>query len=478
MGLSAVHMDAKKFLVGTVLLFVPLVAAAQVTIEDSFVDESGNLIVEETALAPAGTVSCFDYYTFGSVQAKLTAPVTGTVSGAPITFSGTLTNENPYPIVDGSLYVKIFKSRGPQNDGNGPDVVDQFFAVGDVAIPAKGSAPVSFSWRVPSYAQSGEYQLATFFVTSRKFNLLGLSFTDDVVGNTVPFTVSGERGTGVAFDKARVTVDGDPYFFAAFPPRTSSSEPVTVTARVRNTTSESQNVSVMWTVYQWDLLLRKNAVQEETKSVMVPAGGSALVSITISDTRFPVYLAVATLSWKDTKSIIGVRFVREGVNRTRINFPGVMAFPLVKGQEATLFSCLHNSGSAPSVPNGRLELTLLDTEGNLIHNYVYTGDVTGAMMGVVETFVPRKTYDKFVLEARLYEGNTFIDEARLEYDCRKIDPSTCVAGAAGAFSFFDFLSGSGALGTGVAILVIILLLLLALFLRKWLGAPKVSSLEQ
>ncbi|MBI4088460.1 hypothetical protein HY418_03745, partial [Candidatus Kaiserbacteria bacterium] len=287
----------------------------------------------EPVAPPANTVSCFDYYTFGSVQANLTAPVVSTVSGTAITFSGKLQNNNPYPIVDGALYVKIFKSRGSTNDGNGPDVVDQFLVKGDIVIPANGSAPLSFQWKVPSYAASGDYQLATFFTSSRKFNLLGLSFTDDVVGNTVPFKVVGEARGIVKFDKASVTINDSSYHFAAFPPRVSASEPATLKAKVRNTSGTAQTAVISWVVYQWDAQLRENAVQEETRQVSVPANSSTDVSITVRDTTYPVYLAVGTLKWQDTQSVIGARFVRDGVDRTRINFPGIMSFPLVAGQE-------------------------------------------------------------------------------------------------------------------------------------------------
>lgn len=382
-------------------------------------------IEESVFVTVPGTVSCFDYYRFGSVETHIAAEVASVVSGVPIAFSGTIENTNPYPIVDGTLYVKIFRARAGGFDANGHDVVDQFVALSDVTIPARGRVPVSFSWQVPSAMRSGEYQVATFFMTSRKFNLMGLSFTDDVVGGTARFTVSGEETSGLQFDKASITVAGEDYQFASFPPRVSTSEPIEVRAIVRNTTSAPQRANVTWAVYQWDAQLRENAVQEEAQTVDVPAQGSAPVTIKIVNAQYPVYLAVGTVSWKDTKSIVGVRFVREGQNRTRINFPGVLSYPLRSGEENTIFSCLHNSGDGHIVGGGRLELTLSDMQGNLIHEYIYEGDVTGAMMGIAEKFVPRRDYDRFVLDARLYHDGQFVDEAHLEYDCARISPDTC-----------------------------------------------------
>lgn len=374
---------------------------------------------------PDGTVSCFDHYRFGSVRADLAPSTSNVVSGTRVTFNGTLENTNPYPIVDGGLYVKIFKMRSGGNDGNGHDVVDQFLVKGDIVIPAKGSVPVTFSWNVPSYAVSGDYSVATFFTSSRKFNLLGLTFTDDVIGSTVPFKVVGEREGSVQFAKDGVTVNDKAYHFAAVPPRVSKDGLVTISAHVVNSTSVDVAANIEWKIYQWDAQLRENVVDEVVRAVRIPAQSTQSVSIDVRDSQYPVYLAVGTLVAHDTKSIIGVRFVREGIDRTRINFPGVSTFPLRAGEEATLFSCLHNAGSAQSVPNARLVLTLSDASGDVIREYTYAGDVTGAMMGVADAFTPTKDYDYFTLDARLYNGNEFIDEANLVYDCQSIDSALC-----------------------------------------------------
>jgi hypothetical protein len=405
---------ASIILLISLFLAQPILAVAQ-EITDEEIDAPA---------IPANTVSCFDYYSFGSVQVHLNLPTTSTVSGANLTFTGTIENKNPYPIVGGALYIKVFKDRGATNDGNGPDVVDQFFVQQDVTLPANGSAPVSFTWRVPSHAVSGDYRVASFFTSGHKFNLLGLSFTDDVVGNTLPFKVLGEQEDSVTFDKKGVRINGNPYLFAAFPPHLSATEPAVVTARVVNTSDTDQKAKISWNVYQWDAQLQENRVQGEETEVTVPANGSAPVTITVTDDQFPVYLIVGTLTWNDTKSIIGARFVREGLDRLRINFPSVMAFPLVAGQENTLFSCLHNTGDAV-VPEGRIDLRLKDREGNVISEYRYDGDITGAMMGVASKFIPTETYDYFTLDAELYSAGTLVDQTHMTYDCKAIDPELC-----------------------------------------------------
>jgi hypothetical protein len=133
------------------VLSLPLVALAQ--------DVPPPALGQPTAAAaPVGTGNCFDYYHFGSVQVDVTPSVASAVSGVPITFTGKIKNANPYPIVDGSVYVKIFRKRGDgSKDANGPDVVDQFTA-DNLTIPANGQLPASITWNIPAYAASGDYK--------------------------------------------------------------------------------------------------------------------------------------------------------------------------------------------------------------------------------------------------------------------------------------------------------------------------------
>jgi hypothetical protein len=238
----------------TALLSLPLIALAQdePTAPPGVPDAVPEAIGAPIAQAPANTVNCFDYYHFGSVQVDVTPSVASAVSGVPITFTGTIKNANPYPIVDGSVYVKIFRERGDgSKDSNGPDVVDQFYAADNLTIPANGQLPAGITWNIPAYAESGQYKIATFFTVSHKFNLLGLPFTDDVVGNTADFKVSGELKDTAGFKKDAVTVNGEAYHFAAFPPRTGASKPVTVEATITNPTGESVTVPVTWSLYHW-----------------------------------------------------------------------------------------------------------------------------------------------------------------------------------------------------------------------------------
>lgn len=372
----------------------------------------------------SGTVNCFDYYHFGSIQTNIIAQGFVFNSGEVINFSGTIENQNAYPIVSGTLYIKIFRQTNATKNSNGPDVVDQFIVKEDLVIPAKGEIPVSFSWKVPKYLTTGNYTLATFFEVDKKFNLLGLSFTDDVIGNSFNFQVIGPKDN-VQFDKSGVTINNKPYFFAVFLPQIPSKDPAIIKAKIDNTTNQDQSIDISWKLYRWDAINPENLIRTEKDTIIIKARSSENIQITIPEALEPVYYLVGELKYQDSKSIINVRFIRPEVNRIRINFPSVTSFPIKTNEPSTIFSCLHNSGTAQLVPDGKLTLVLTDQKGKVIEEYTYQGVVTGEMMAVKKDFISQDTFDHFFLTAQLWQQGKLVDQSTLEYNCKNINPELC-----------------------------------------------------
>lgn len=375
----------------------------------------------------AESVNCFDYYKFGSVQVDIGSDIASTVSGAEMLFKGTIINVNNYPIVDGAVYVKIFrKDADIEAEVNGFHVVDQFFAQENVTLAAQEKKDIDFMWNVPAYAISGDYQIATFFVSAKKFNLLGLSFTDDVVGNIFDFNISGENQEVVKFDKNSVKINEQKFQFAAFPPRVSTDQKtVTISVNITNNTPASETVPVEWKLYKWDALTTDNLIDQKKENILLSGGETKNISFDVTDEQSSVYYLVAQTAYRDVKSIADIRFVREDVDGVRINFPSIIDFPLKKDTTTSIFSCVHGSGTSAVVNDNKLVLTLLDDKGEEIHTYTYDGAITGDMMGLKSDFVPEKNYDKVTLKAELFYKGTKVDSATITYDCNQINKSLC-----------------------------------------------------
>jgi hypothetical protein len=410
-----------------------------------------------------GNTSCFDHYEFGSVQVKLDTNVSGTVSGAPMQFSGYVENNNNYPVVDGVVYVRIFKTNvGGEKNVNGSEVVDQYVAVRDINIPANGRQNISLTWDVPLWAMNGTYQLATYFVSNLKYNLLGLTFTDDIVGNTTNFTVSNGETSGVVFNKETVAINNETYRFAAFPPRIQKDEVATISAELVNTTGESADVSISYKTYYWDAMRGENKINEERDIVTVPANASVPVSYVITNTDFPVYYSEIEATHRGVKSILNPRFVREGISRPRINFPSIKTYPLVANQTAEVFTCVHATSDAV-VENGRLELEVFDAGNESIHSYSYEGIITPDMMGLLDSFVPVENHETFSVQARLYQDDVLLEEDIMTYNCEQLggcDGDKTVAKKNSVLDFYNPLYGLMALFAGVVVLILIIVIII------------------
>lgn len=409
------------------------------------------------SLSEEGQVNCFDYYRFGSVQVDLSPTYGQTVPGAPLTFTGEIKNENSYPIVNGSVYVKIFKT-GEENfeHRNGYPLVAFFEAGKDIQLPASSSVPFSFDWQVPQSLSGGDYEAAFFFVTDHRFNLLGLSFTDDVTGNKTPFHITTDSQDQVIFDKHAVTLNDSLYSFAAFPPHLDLDTPAVLSAPLINPANTPKTVTVIWQLYNWDGLRNDFLLDTQTEVVTIPAESTKIVSYTAIKQIGTVSYVIGTVTDGDATSIINPRFVRDNIEETRLNFPSVLRFPLMQGEKNMLFSCVHSTG-LPVVYGNTLTMTLTDTEtGEVINEYTYEGDVTGAMMGVADIFIPRDNYGKVTLTTSLKRNGQLIDTVTQVYDCATLGTAACPTKKSNTATTNTSSSTTNLLLVAVAILLIVI----------------------
>ncbi len=412
-----------------------------------------------------GNLACFDYYQFGSVQADLQTNLAETVPGATITFSGDVSNANDYPLLDGTLFVKIFKrDESTFSLGDGNSVVDQFVIKNDIVIPANGSVPLSFDWQVPNQAEGGEYYAAYFFATNERYNLMGLSFTDDVVGNTAPFGVVSDNVV-TKLSKVDTTLNERDHNFAAFPLTFSATETVTVRTTITNQTDEERTIPLQWNQFAWDAMNPDNRRNTKTEIVTLEPNETKELTYVAKEQREPVVYITALTQDNDAKSVLNIRYVREGIPETRINFPGVTNFPIVANTETTLFACAHSTNE-PIVPGNTLTLNLKDKAGNTIHEYIYEGDISGAMSGFGNTFTPDRNINYALLTATLEREGVVIEEVQIEYDCTAIPGTECLPEAVddGALSLTDLLTNPYVLYLFIG--TILLLLVVAGFTYK------------
>jgi len=379
------------------------------------------------ALAKTEEVNCFDYYNFGSVKVPIQGETSSVAPGQNLLISGLIINDNPYPVVDGSVFVKVFRLNSDKELDyyHGGNLVDKFFAAEKILIDANSSKKLDFYWKVPTNALPGDYEIAVFFMVSKKFNLLGLPFTDDVVGSKFRFMVKSDN-VGVYLDKNSVKLNGEPHKFIGFPPKFGKDESVKVESFLVNETDKNAEVIVKWKLYSWDSISNDNLIYEKIEKVrLAPLSKLNLVHV-INDKSNPVNVLSVEAQYLDTHSILEIRFVREGLENARINFVSLGKFPIDANEPGDFFACVHSTGLDEAIENGRLEMSAYDYDGKEIGKLSYSGKITGNIMGFKSEIVPEKRLVVAKLVANLYVNERLVDSANLNYDCSEINPEKCI----------------------------------------------------
>jgi hypothetical protein len=403
-------------LVLSICLFGPIFAAAATPVEDS------PPVTLPYGAIPAGLSSCFDYYSFGSTPIMVSGSLAAVSQGSVIVFNGTVTNRNKHPIVGATIYVKIFKfdADSRKKNVNGPYQVDFFPAATGLTLKAGESTPFSFNWNTPGDAEPGSYEAAFYVVQDNRFELLGLVFTNDIVGATSDFLVVGAKMGVTQFDKDKVTVNGKPYHFAAFVPSIPKGQvDVPISANVTNTAGTAFSSKISWKLYYWDASRASALLAESTAPVTVGPHATSTVSYTVSDTSHSVYyLHGEFMTPNGSKSIIDIRFNRADVFEPRLNDVGVTAYPLSQGTLA--YACFHSSGAGEAAGvQVDLSVTAPGLFGSLFPSTIaqktYQGIAPGRLVALAVPMSAAAT--SFVVHATISQNGKQLDSVDIPYSC-------------------------------------------------------------
>lgn len=401
-------------LAGALFLTVPFFTFGQENSSQPAGNNSGGWQISQPA---NNQVNCFDYYKFQSVSVSAGPEQNVYQPGTTIKFSGTILNDNEYPVVDGNLFVRISR-RNDNYMQEGQNIKDEFIAASGIAINAKSSKKVNFEWKVPVEQEKGDYVADYFFSVGKKFNLGGLPFSNEILAGTAGFEVSSTVENSISFDRSATTFNGESYRQIGNWPVISAGADADIKNILKNNFGQSQNVKITQELYRWDSLNNSDKLNSKTFFVTVPADSSREIDYDISKADGAVYYLKTTASYQGTQSIINVRFSTDAA-RARLNYPAITKFPVSKGEQFTLFSCFHNSTGVDT--KGKVHVTLSDKDGNTVGEINYDGDIPSAMSAVKKDITADKNYNYLALKADIVDENgNIVDSYATSYDCQKL----------------------------------------------------------
>ncbi len=372
-------------------------------------------------LVQAETANCFDYYKFQSVQVSVGPDQAVASAGDTMLFTGEIVNQNSYPVVDGSVFVRIGK-RNPNYKTEGQWIVDEFIAVDKIYLAANEAKPISFTWTAPKGLESRNYRADYFFVVGEKFNLGGLPFTNEVVVGFADFTITSNKQTGIFFDKKKTLINERRYNHIGSWPEVSAGEAVVIKQDLKNTNNVKREITVEYDLFYWDSLNPTDKVSSKVEKVTIGANAVQTLTYTIPKMDETVYyLRITATSVEGEKSIVNIRILSPQ-ERPRLNYVAVDKFPLKAGEDFSLFACFHNTSGRET--NGRVEVNLTDKTGNSVGQIEYSNSIASMVMGEVFKAKAPTDLDYLNLSAAIYNSNgEQVDEYKTVYTMRSDNQS-------------------------------------------------------
>jgi len=361
------------------------------------------------------------FYKFQSVQVSVGPEKADYQAGDTINFTGSVINQNNYPVVNGSVFVRIGKVNLDMSEGN--NIVDEVIALSGVSVDATSSLPVNFTWTIPKDLGAGDYQANYFFSVGNKFNLGGLPFTNEIIVGFSNFKVTSIKNTEFVLNRTATKVNGAKYNHIGNWPAINAGDKIEVIQPIKNLTNKEIKASISYDLFFWDSLNPADKLLSKTEMVVIPANSSKDLSYLIPKSEQSVYYLRIKATVGDTSSIINVR-TTSNIEKARINFPAITAFPLAAGDTANLFSCFHTvSGIAT---NSKMILVLTDNSGNTVAQGEYDGDIGSRMSAASMKFSAEKNYTFLNLSAEIINGQgKVVDSYQTKYDCATLMSDKC-----------------------------------------------------
>lgn len=394
------------------------------------------VLLDPVSLKEGQAAVCSDYYKFGSVEMHIVSDFNTYAPGDVATIKGNIKNDNSYPLIGLDIKARLIKNiPDPVSMRGEMMIVDEFNVADNITVDANKEYDVSYSHVLPMNALEGDYQVLLYAVEQKRFNLAGLSFTNDIIASQILFHVNGQVPEHTYLDQTQITVEDMPHNIMAFMTKHNAGNPVTVKIPLKNPTAVDRQMSITYNLYSWDTVNEKNKLDTLTEERLVPANSSVELAYTVEKTELPVYELSVTAesaipdadnSVFSDKTISNIRFTVGQNSKTRINWMGVDQYPLKKGTEATLVTCFHNTSSIINPDNTRIETIVYDKNKIQIARTEFDGKTTPNIDAIIQKFTPTHNLTEFSVVSTLYDSKgSVLDKIEKNYDCKSINSDLC-----------------------------------------------------
>lgn len=387
--------------------------------------------------------ACFDYYTPNKVNINIDQDYIVYNAGDPVLMSGFVKNSNTYPVIGLDIKARLVRSINSPNEKDKKEIItiDEFNIAENITLPVDKEYKVSYSHILPLNYPSGQYQIFFYAIEQDRFNLAGLSYTNNVVGSKIVFDVKGTDLDHVYLDQNNIKI-GDQALSTngATISELKNIKNIPIYINIYNPEKQARDMTITYDLYSWDSANPKNKITTKTEQVTILPNSKKTLTYILDEGVLPVYyLSVTSKPTNQTKkdsifkekTISNIRFVIQDKSKTRLFFSGVDTYPLIKGNQVTLVTCFNDMGENVNDINkniSEIETVILDDKGKEIAKTLYKGKVYSEIDAIIQKFNPKKNISNFTVVSTIYDSEkNIIDKVEKKYNCQEIDPNKCVS---------------------------------------------------
>jgi hypothetical protein len=417
-----------------VVKIINVIAFVLFLLSPNFIVKSQEQGLDTNGLIEGEISNCFDVYKFQNISIN-----SGLDQGVykpydMLEINANIVNNNPYPVIDATVRAKVLR-----NHPNPVDKKAQYITVDDIVIAdnlilkPNEEYSIEYDYFISGNAPSGEYIIQYYIYNQDRFNLAGLSFTEDVIGNQMSFIVEG-KNEHIYLDKTNITIDGQSHNTRGFMTQHTGNKIIPVKIPLVNPENINREIEINYKLYKWDELLESNLLDQKTQQISISGNNKVELNYDIEAKEDTVYYMVitSTVIGEDNsepnkmQSMAHIRFSIEDKNSPRINWVGLNKYPAQKGEDLQFMVCAHNKSYGTD--NGPIKIfsKVTDSSGKVLSNIRYEGRMPSAISGLSNKFKANGNLNTINIETSLYNANDdLVDNINTTYNCKDINPELC-----------------------------------------------------
>lgn len=397
------------------------------------------------------------------VRVDLLHGATQVSTNSGITISGTIENDNQYPLPDLSLVVRVIKlakKSGSAYD-TATDTVARILPLTGIYIGANSTVSFSFTWHIPSNLVAGPYSVDIFLNGSDQFAIGGNEYLN-IPAATYPLAISGSQTQTSFFDLSTFRANGIAPM-AQLLSTFSSTSVATTSIAIANTYDTPHDVTVDWYLYYGNFVNDSSLVASTTSKVHISPGTKNTVSFAYTNFMHAKYLLVGELQDGDKRSFFSTRISRTDVIEPSARSLYLSSFPLISSKHSVVIGCITQNFSN-DISSTTIGISLTELNGLNIYSTNFSVAKNNPLVQFSIPFIPAtSTTQSMVLTLSAFDGSTTIKSV-VSYLCNSI---TCPAQTSILITSLYFVS----------IIVVVVIFIGLIFLERKRLIKKRSELQ-